>query len=200
MPLKVLKDIPRGLVETGEAINAIPSGLLLEMCQDVIAWITHSATFLNTEYYQEMCFYYVEPVGQTISAVMDSIQFIFECGAKVKATSAHLVSDLKQVLLLSQDKLQVFQEVWESEGSTLIESLQTPTDLSIGKLVAFDWKLSVAISSSSCKNLTSARVDVRLKVSNPDGQVTTHSFSLSLPEFHNFAKQIRDMVHILETV
>eukprot|EP00800_Vazella_pourtalesii_P017014 TRINITY_DN5056_c2_g1_i1.p1 TRINITY_DN5056_c2_g1~~TRINITY_DN5056_c2_g1_i1.p1 ORF type:complete len:218 (+),score=45.41 TRINITY_DN5056_c2_g1_i1:52-654(+) len=200
MPLKVLKDIPRGLVETGEAMNAIPSGLLLEMCQDIIAWLIHSAPFLNTEYYEEVCYYYVEPVGQTVTAVMESIQFIFECGAKLKATTAQLVGDVKQVLLLSQDKLQVFHDIWESEGNRIIESSLAPTDLSISKLVAFDWKLSVGMSSNSCKNLTSARVDIRLKVSKPDGQVSTHSFSLSLPEFQNFAKQIRDMVHILETV
>ena len=200
MPLKVLKDIPRGLVETGEAINAIPSGLLLEMCQDIIAWLIHSASFLNTEYYEDVCCYYVEPVGQTVAAVMESIQFIFECGAKLKANTAQLVGDIKQVLLLSQEKLQVFHDIWESEGNILVESLLAPTDLSIGKLVAFDWKLSVGMSSNSCKNLNSARVDIRLKVSKPDGQVSTHSFSLSLPEFQNFAKQIRDMVHILETV
>ena len=200
MPLKVLRDIPRGIVEIGEALNAIPSGLLLEMCQDVLAWLNHSAPFLNTEYYEEICRYHVEPVGQTITSVMDCLQFIFQCAIKCKATSAQLAADLKQVLLLTQEKLQVFQEVWDSEGAVLIERAQAPTDLSIGKLVAFDWKLRVAMSSNTCKNLITPMVDVRIKISKPDGKVGTHSFSLSMPEFQNFAKQIRDMVHILETV
>ena len=200
MPLKVLKNIPRGLVETGESINAIPSGLLLEMCQDIIAFLSHSSPFLNTEYYEEICHYYVEPLGQQVSSVMDTIQFAFECAARNKATPQQLIGDMKQVLLLSQDKLMVFQEIWESESVGLIESFNAPTDLSIGKLVAFDWKLVVGMSSNMCKNLTSSRVDIRLKVSTPDGKVNTHSFYLSLPEFQHFAKQIRDMVQVLETV
>ena len=200
MPLKVLKNIPRGLVETGGAINAIPSGLLMEMCQDILAFLSHSAPFLNTEYYQEICHYYVEPLGQEVPPVMETVQFVFECAARSKATPQQLIADMKQVLLLSQEKLIVFQDIWELEGAGLIEKSQAPTDLNIGRLVAFDWKLVVGISSNTCKNLTTSSIDVRLKVSTPNGQVNTHSFFMSLPEFQQFSKQIRDMVQMLETV
>ena len=200
MPLKVLKNIPRGLVETGEAINAIPSGLLMEMCQDILAFLSHSATFLNTEYYQEICHYYVEPLGQDVASVMDTIQFVFGCAGRCKATPQQLIGDIKQVLLLRQEKLLVFQEIWEGEGAGLIEKFEAPTDLNIGRLVAFDWKLVVGISSNACKNLTTSRIDVRLKVSTPNGQVNTHSFYMSLPEFYQFSKQIKEMVLMLETV
>jgi hypothetical protein len=45
------------------------------------------------------------------------------------------------------------------------------------------WKLGVAVSSDSCKNLNASFVAMTVKVADNTGKLTTHSFEMSIPQF-----------------
>lgn len=46
-----------------------------------------------------------------------------------------------------------------------------------------EWKLGVSMSSNYCKSLGSPHVSLQLKVAGSDGQPTTHTVEMSIPQF-----------------
>jgi len=72
--------------------------------------------------------------------------------------------------------------------------------LSVGKLVDFEWKLGVAMTSSQCSPLTVPFVSVLLKVADDNNVTILHSFELTLPEFTKFAKNFNDIATILDSL
>jgi hypothetical protein len=55
--------------------------------------------------------------------------------------------------------------------------------LSVGELVAMDWKVGVAVESNLTKKLLSPFVTLKLRIRRTDGEVDTHCVELSIPEF-----------------
>ena len=51
------------------------------------------------------------------------------------------------------------------------------------KLVDFQWKLGMAVSSDRCRSLKYPYVAVKLKVADPSGQVNTKSIEMTIPQF-----------------
>jgi hypothetical protein len=72
--------------------------------------------------------------------------------------------------------------------------------LSVGQLIEMKWKLGVAMSSSSCRSLGVPYVTMVLSVADASGLVKDHSFEMSIAEFQNFSKQVKEMGAVLETV
>ena len=55
--------------------------------------------------------------------------------------------------------------------------------LNVLQLVDMQWSLGMSMASSNCRNLNSPFVTVLLKVAQPSGNVTQHSFEMSVLEF-----------------
>lgn len=51
------------------------------------------------------------------------------------------------------------------------------------KLVDFQWKLGMAVSSDRCRSLKYPYVAMKLKVADPSGQVNTKSIEMTIPQF-----------------
>lgn len=56
-------------------------------------------------------------------------------------------------------------------------------NLNIGQFTKFDWKLSMACSSSNCKNLDAPMVILKFYLKDSSGQDYTESVEMSLKEF-----------------
>ncbi|KAB0342893.1 hypothetical protein FD754_019819 [Muntiacus muntjak] len=54
------------------------------------------------------------------------------------------------------------------------------------KLIDFQWKLGMAVSSDSCRSLKYPYVAVMLKVADHSGQVKNKSFEMTIPQFQEF--------------
>ncbi|KAF7224476.1 COMM domain-containing protein 6 isoform X4 [Nothobranchius furzeri] len=67
-------------------------------------------------------------------------------------------------------------------------------------LVDVQWKLAMAVSSDTCRSLNSPYVSLLLKVLEPSGQISQRSFEMTIPQFQNFHKQLKEMAAIMETV
>ncbi|KAB0407622.1 hypothetical protein E2I00_016250 [Balaenoptera physalus] len=68
------------------------------------------------------------------------------------------------------------------------------------KLIDFQWKLGMAVSSDSCRSLKYPYVAVILKVADPSGQVKNKSFEMTIPQFQNFYRQFKEIAAVIETV
>ncbi|KAL6057895.1 COMM domain-containing protein 6 [Balamuthia mandrillaris] len=72
--------------------------------------------------------------------------------------------------------------------------------LSIGQLVDLEWKLGVAATSSNCKELASPFVSLVMHVADSNSKVTAYPFELSLPEFQEFASNLKDVANLLDSL
>ncbi|XP_055398638.1 COMM domain-containing protein 6 isoform X1 [Bubalus kerabau] len=68
------------------------------------------------------------------------------------------------------------------------------------KLIDFEWKLGMAVSSDSCRSLKYPYVAVMLKVADHSGQVKNKSFEMTIAQFQNFYRQFKEIAAIIETV
>lgn len=79
-------------------------------------------------------------------------------------------------------------------ATTAAEALET---LSVGKLVSLETKLGVAIASDSCKRLNTPFLTVLARIEQ-GGTVTEHTFEMSIPQFQNFAKNVKEIASLME--
>ena len=53
----------------------------------------------------------------------------------------------------------------------------------IVQLVSMNWKLGVAMSSSSCRSLSTPYISLQLRMSESAGTTQLHSIEMTVPEF-----------------
>ena len=51
------------------------------------------------------------------------------------------------------------------------------------QLVSMDWKLGVAMSSSSCRSLNSPYVSLQLRIAESGGNIRLQTVEMTIPEF-----------------
>ncbi|XP_062050065.1 COMM domain-containing protein 6 isoform X2 [Lepus europaeus] len=68
------------------------------------------------------------------------------------------------------------------------------------KLVDFQWRLGMAVSSDSCRSLKYPYVAVMLKIADHAGHVKSKSFEMTIPQFQNFYRQFKEIAAVIETV
>mmetsp|Transcript_10418 Transcript_10418/g.11902 ORF Transcript_10418/g.11902 Transcript_10418/m.11902 type:complete len:183 (-) Transcript_10418:1089-1637(-) len=67
----------------------------------------------------------------------------------------------------------------------------------IGKLVEFDWKLTVAMESSECENLSIPYITLILHIENTKGKIDLHCMDLTIDEFYKFKGEIYQAIHMM---
>ncbi|XP_067944955.1 COMM domain-containing protein 7-like [Watersipora subatra] len=70
------------------------------------------------------------------------------------------------------------------------DSLSSPATITAGQLIDMEWKFGVAAASSELDRLGSTFVQLKLKVSNPDGSIENLNMELSLSQFYNLMHQL----------
>ncbi|XP_074661462.1 COMM domain-containing protein 6-like isoform X2 [Tubulanus polymorphus] len=137
----------------------------------------------------------------SIQSVVNAVSFIYKFATKSKLDEKDLATQLKSGAILNDDAIAVIKHVWKDHGKSLIDaSTILQRSISAGKLVDFKWKLGLAMTSDTCKNLNSPYVVISLKVADSAGRVTNKSFELTVPEFQNFSKELKNMSNVMETV
>ncbi|XP_068186036.1 COMM domain-containing protein 6 isoform X2 [Antennarius striatus] len=96
--------------------------------------------------------------------------------------------------------LQVMHKLWSEHGALVHAQQEVQAMLSISQLVDLQWKLCMAVSSDTCRSLNSPYVCLLLKIIEPSGQICQRSFEMTIPQFQNFHKQLKEMATVMETV
>ncbi|XP_058968686.1 COMM domain-containing protein 6 [Pocillopora verrucosa] len=194
---QVFVDLPQGFNSAVEALNSVPQDILVEMCQDVAAFLQYRVALLPEEHYQKC----LKDAGISYDAklLLNAISYVFRSAAKAKLPSEKLIAELKSSLCWKENTLSVLKHVWNEQGKILSSSDLTQT-LNVGQLLDMKWKLSVGVSSSSCRSLNSPYITALVTVTDPSGAITSKSFEMTIGEFKKFASQMREIASVLETV
>ncbi|KAF0026668.1 hypothetical protein F2P81_021405 [Scophthalmus maximus] len=126
---------------------------------------------------------------------------IFKSAGKSNISGDELVSRLEDgSSKWPKASLQVLHRLWTEHGASVHAQQDVQAILSIGQLVDMQWKLSMAVSSDTCRSLNSPYVCLLLKVVEPSGHICQRSFEMTIPQFQNFHKQFKEMAAVMETV
>jgi len=77
--------------------------------------------------------------------------------------------------------------------------ISNKNEFKIGEVEKMDWKLSMSTSSSSCKNLDTPIVTLKLTLKNDNDERKYQSMELTIPEFQNFSNQLKEARSVLLT-
>ncbi|XP_061917786.1 COMM domain-containing protein 6 isoform X2 [Entelurus aequoreus] len=89
---------------------------------------------------------------------------------------------------------------WRQHGESVQVQQAVQDMLSVGQLVDMQWKLGLAVSSDTCRSLNSPFVTILLKIAEPSGQIHQKAFEMTVPQFQNFHKQMKEVAAVMETV
>ncbi|XP_022086866.1 COMM domain-containing protein 6-like [Acanthaster planci] len=197
----VFQTVPEGFFNAVELLNQLPSDLLTELCHQVIAFLQCSKGLVSaTQFLEKLHEANVHSCEQAVLGAINALTFLFRSAAREKVSADDLVKELKQSLVWSDTCQDIVKEVWIEKGQSLSSSEVVHRVLSVGQLVDMQWKLGVAMTSGICRSLNSTFVMMTLKIADPSGKVTTKSLEMTVAEFKNFSKQMREMAAMLEMI
>ncbi|XP_002738030.1 COMM domain-containing protein 6-like [Saccoglossus kowalevskii] len=197
----VLQSIPEGFTLAVETINEIPQDILAEICRDVLLFLQYRLGTVSVgDFYTKLENVEIDFSKQSIQGAVNALIYLFRCAAREKVSADELIRELKGTLAWTENSLTVIKHLWSEQGKTLVSSDALQQMLNIGQLVDMKWKLGMAMSSDACRNLNSPYVSMTLNVADSSGRHTTKTFEMTIPEFQNFYKQMKEMASILETV
>ncbi|XP_013383850.1 COMM domain-containing protein 6-like [Lingula anatina] len=201
MSASILHQAPQGFYGAVEIINKLPQDVLAEMCHEVMQFLQYKIGSINVKALHNKSL--VENEALTEKAIQSSVNaltYVFRTAARLKYSTAELTSQLQSSSAFSESAQATLKHIWNQQGKLLFAVDQANQLINVGQLIDFQWKLGVAMSSDGCRNLNTPFVTVLLKVADPSGHVTTRSFEMTVIQFQNFSKQIKEMAAVLESV
>nr|XP_034970128.1 COMM domain-containing protein 6 isoform X1 [Zootoca vivipara] len=187
---------------TADIIRTIPQDLFAELCEQTIQTLRCEIAAVNTV---ELCQRFqaagIEIVTSDLEKVVNAISFVFSTAAKDKLSPEDLSTRLGGAAgTLPKQAVQVLRHVWNEQGRSITVSEDAKNVAVVGRLIDFQWKLGMAVSSDSCKSLKSPYVTMAVKVADASGHITSKTFEMTVPQFQNFYNQFKEMAAVLETV
>lgn len=138
---------------------------------------------------------------EALQSIIRFLLLTFRSAGKSNISGDELVSRLEDgSSKWPKASLQVLHRLWTEHGASVHAQQDVQAILSIGQLVDMQWKLSMAVSSDTCRSLNSPYVCLLLKVVEPSGHICQRSFEMTIPQFQNFHKQFKEMAAVMETV
>ncbi|EDO40437.1 predicted protein [Nematostella vectensis] len=194
---RALTNIPQGYAAAVENVNTIPQDILAEVCQDVALFLQYKITQIPLDRYkkklQEM------ELQCDPKTVFNVISYVFRSAGKKNCSVDQLISELNSSMLWSVSSLAVIKRIWTEQGK-FICSPDLAKTLNVGQLVDMGWKLSMGMSSSSCRSLNAPFITAAITVASPSGDLTTKSLEMTILEFKKFSSHLREIASVLETV
>ncbi|XP_033115623.1 COMM domain-containing protein 6-like [Anneissia japonica] len=198
--MAILVGVPKHFPTAVNALHTFPQDVFAELCKQVLLYLQSSHAPVNASHFLEKLDEAgVESNREVVESAIEAIGFVFRSCAKCNATPEQLVDELSKSLLWDATTVSVMKHLWKEQGKMLTASDCAMQLLSVGKLIDMKWKLGMAMTSQSCKNLNSPLVTISLKVASPSGNIATTSFEMTVPEFQSFSKQMKEMASMLDT-
>uniref|UniRef100_A0A1A7WIB8 COMM domain-containing protein 6 n=1 Tax=Iconisemion striatum TaxID=60296 RepID=A0A1A7WIB8_9TELE len=183
-------------------ICRLPPDVLRETCLAILSYLQGQTSGVDSA---EISHRY-QTAGVTLDheAQQNLIRFLiltFRTFGKKNVSADDLVSKLEAGSnKWSKASLQVLHTLWSEHGASVHAQQKVQAMLSTCQLVDLQWKLAMAVSSDTCRSLNSPYVSLLLKIVEPSGQIGHRSFEMTIPQFQNFHKQLKEMATIMETV
>lgn len=121
--------------------------------------------------------------------LVNSLGFIYRGCVDRQVDSASLRTCLGSNTECTQNVVEILSLRWEES----LSSTKTKLPLNVGQLVGLEYKLGVAVASSSCSELLSPFVILVFQVVDMNGSITTQRVELTYSEFLNMSKVFTDV-------
>lgn len=196
---EVLEEL-RGCEQSIDLLNILPSDLLSDICHDVMLYLQlkiPAVNMLNLKEKFGQC--NISMKDEDVQSIINVLIHIYRSASKHKVPSTEFHQQLTASFKFSQSCVECLARSWK-DNEECLQNEQISSLFEVGKLVDMQWKLGVAVSSDSCKNLNSTFVAMTVKVADSSGKLTTHAFEMTVPQFKNLAKQLQDMARSMEMV
>ncbi|KAK3606310.1 hypothetical protein CHS0354_041942 [Potamilus streckersoni] len=192
---------PAGFGDAIGQINNWPQEIVSELCEEVIMFLQYKIGSINrNKYLEKLLVQDLTVTSKKVQSCINAVSHLYRFAAKAELSGEDLRRQLSSGLTGSVSTLSIFTNVWMTKGQSLIACNFTEDKLNIGQLVDLQWKLGMAVSSDSCKSLNFPFVILKLKVSDPSGNLHTHTVEMTLTQFKNFSTQLKEIASLLETV
>ncbi|XP_030614213.1 COMM domain-containing protein 6 [Archocentrus centrarchus] len=191
-----------GVNKVVDNICRLSPDLLAEACQHILTYLQGQRRGVDSAEISDR--FQRAEVRFDHEALQDIIRFLlltFRSAGRSNSSADELVSKLEEGSnKWSKASLQVLHRLWSEHGALVHSQQEAQAMLSISQLVDMQWKLGMAVSSDTCRSLSSPYVCVLLKIVEPSGQICQRSFEMTVPQFQNFHKQFKEMAAVMETV
>ncbi|XP_076021858.1 COMM domain-containing protein 6 [Genypterus blacodes] len=191
-----------GVTKVVDNIARLSPDLLAEACQHILTYLQGQIKGVDSGEISQR--FQRAGVGLAHEALQSIIRFLlltFRSAGKSKLSADELVLRLEEgSSKWPKASLQVVHRLWSEQGALVQTQQEAHAMLSIGQLVDIQWKLGMAVSSDTCRSLNSPYVTLLLKIAEPSGQICQKSFEMTIPQFQNFHKQVKEMAAVMETV
>ncbi|CAK6959143.1 COMM domain-containing protein 6 [Scomber scombrus] len=191
-----------GVNRVVDSISRLSSDLFTESCQHILTYLQGQTGGVDSAKIHDR----LQRAGVTLDheAQQGMIRFLlltFRSAGKSNLSGDELVSKLEEGSnKWPKASLQVVHKLWSEHGALVHAQQEMQDMLSIGQLVDMQWKLGLAMSSDTCRSLNSPFVSLMLKIAEPSGQISQRCFEMTIPQFQNFHKQVKEMAAVMETV
>eukprot|EP00112_Aurelia_sp_Birch-Aquarium-sp1_P022922 Seg6632.2 transcript_id=Seg6632.2/GoldUCD/mRNA.D3Y31 product="COMM domain-containing protein 6" protein_id=Seg6632.2/GoldUCD/D3Y31 len=194
------KDDPNGLQEAANLMNQVPNDILSDLCMNVLLFLQYKKAEVDTSRTQQLLqASQITTALTSVQRLVNALCYHYRNAVAGSMSNESFSENLQSTMVYKDDKIKVIVEAWELEGKYFLQK-ELNEHLSVGELISIDWKLNMAISSSSCKNLNAPSVTMLIKVSKPSGEITKRAFEMTLHQFQQFSKQLEQAKSVLETV
>lgn len=199
---EALQDLPQaqGFEEAVDRLNGLPEEILSDICHNVLFYLQLKLPAINIEELKEKCEQSnINIEDEELRNIINVLKRIYRSACQRKVQNTEFNQNLTLSLKFTERCSNCISQIWKENGDISLQGHSHPL-FDVGKLVDMQWKLGVAVSSDSCKNLNASFVAMTVKVADNTGKLTTHSFEMSIPQFKNLSKQLQDMAKNMEMV
>ncbi|XP_068186034.1 COMM domain-containing protein 6 isoform X1 [Antennarius striatus] len=192
----------QGVTKVVESISQLSPDLLADACQHILFYLSGQTRGVESAHISDR--FQRAGVRLDHDVLQNIVRFLlltFRSAGKSNLSADNLVSKLEEGSnKWPKASLQVMHKLWSEHGALVHAQQEVQAMLSISQLVDLQWKLCMAVSSDTCRSLNSPYVCLLLKIIEPSGQICQRSFEMTIPQFQNFHKQLKEMATVMETV
>eukprot|EP00041_Stephanoeca_diplocostata_P030731 m.937279 g.937279 ORF g.937279 m.937279 type:complete len:202 (+) comp23814_c0_seq4:81-686(+) len=201
----MVANVPQGFAEAVRSLCTFPQDLLAEVAHEVIDFLSYKIGAVDTEStYKRLHAANSTLTSQQVQGAINALVYTFRDAVRSGLTTEALTTQLKDfgASVWSGKAVKVVVHVWGDRGEQACADAKALPQaiMHVGQLVGFRWKLAISVESSAARNLGRAFVALEMKVSDNSNRIKTHSFELSLYQFQNFAKQLREIHGIISEI
>ncbi|CAG2212636.1 COMMD6 [Mytilus edulis] len=197
---EVLEKLPQGCDHTIDILNRLPTEVFSDICHDVLFFLQFKIPAIDVETLKERFEennIHIE--DKDLQSILHILKYIYRSAGKLKVHHDSLKKQLLSSLKFTEETSENIAYNWKEYGDVLRSDHSFPM-FDVGKLIDMQWKLGVAVSSDDCRNLNSTFVAMTLKVADTSGNLTSHAFEMTIPQFKNLSKQLQEMAKSMEMV
>jgi len=202
---ELLNDTPEGYAAAIRDLCTIPQDLLADLSHEVLDFLSYRVGDVDVAMLvQKLSLAGFSGTPKQVQGSVNALTLTFRHAIKQQVDAPGLATELKSfgASVWTAKAVNVVKHVWSERGAAACGEVQRLSQdvLNIGNLVHMKWKLGLSTQSSLAKNMGRAYVGIELTLKDSADNTKIESFELSLSQFQNFSKQMKDMQTMINEI